>query len=67
MATAAQKPVVDLATETPAERDARLAWERERLTEAEADLAAGRYIEGDAALDWLDRWTSGEDLEDPLG
>jgi predicted transcriptional regulator len=65
MAQPAPKYPVDLATETPAEREARLAWELERIAEGDADLAAGRYIGGEEALDWLDRWTAGEELEDP--
>ena len=46
-------------------REARLAWERDRIAEADADIAAGRVIEGEEALDWLDRWAAGEDLEEP--
>ena len=34
-------------------REARLAWERERLAEAEDDIANGRVISGDDALAWL--------------
>ena len=45
--------------------EARMAWERERLAEGEADIAAGRVLEGEAALDWLDRWAAGEELEEP--
>jgi len=56
---------VDPATETPAEREARLAWGRARIAEAEEDIAAGRVIGGQEALDWLDGWTAGENLEDP--
>lgn len=56
---------VDLATETTAEREARLAWERKRIAEAEEDIAAGRVIGGPEALDWLDRWAAGEELKDP--
>lgn len=55
----------DPATETSAERDARLVWERERVAEAEDDIAAGRVIHGQEALDWLDQWAAGEELEDP--
>ncbi len=46
---------VDPATEPPAEREARLAWERARIAEAEDDIAAGRYIEGDEADAWLEK------------
>lgn len=65
MAQPAPRYPVDPATETPDAREARLIWERARLAEAEEDLAAGRYIEGQEALDWLDRWAAGEELEDP--
>ena len=51
--------------ETEGNDEARLAWERARLAEADADFAAGRYISGEAALDWLDRWAAGQDLEEP--
>ena len=53
MAQPVPKYPVDLATETSAERAARLAWERARLAEAEEDFANGRYIEGDEAEAWL--------------
>lgn len=46
-------------------REARLAWERDRLAEAETDVAEGRVISGQAAIDWLDRWAAGEELEEP--
>lgn len=45
--------------------EARLAWERERLAEAEADVAAGRVLSGQDAIDWLDRWAAGQELEEP--
>lgn len=51
--------------ETSEQKDARLAWERARIAEGDADFAAARFISGDEALDWLDRWAAGEDLEDP--
>lgn len=65
MAQPAPTDPVDPATETPAERETRLAWELERIAEAEEDIAAGRVIGGQEALDWLDRWAAGEELEDP--
>lgn len=43
----------DPALETPSERKVRLAWERARLAEADADFAAGRYISGEEADAWL--------------
>jgi len=54
MAQTAPKYPVDPAAETVAEREARLAWERERIAEAEEDIAAGRVISGDEALAWLE-------------
>lgn len=53
MAQPAPKRPIDLATETDVEREARLTWERARLAEADADLAAGRYISGEEADAWL--------------
>jgi predicted transcriptional regulator len=55
MAQPAPTAPVDPATETPDARAARIAWERARLAEAEQDIAAGRYIEGDEAEAWLER------------
>jgi hypothetical protein len=43
----------ELEIEMPDARAARIAWERARLAEADADYAAGRYIEGDEAEAWL--------------
>ncbi len=40
--------------ETGAERENRLARERVMLAEADADLAAGRYLTGAALEEWLD-------------
>nr|WP_314528927.1 hypothetical protein [uncultured Brevundimonas sp.] len=51
--------------ESPEQRERRLTWERARIAEGDADIAAGRVISGDDALEWLDRWAAGEDLEDP--
>ncbi len=51
--------------ESPEQRERRLTWERARIAEADADIAAGRVISGDEALEWLDRWAAGEDLEEP--
>lgn len=51
--------------ETDTQREARLVWERARIAEAEEDIAAGRVIKGDEALDWLDRWAAGEELDEP--
>lgn|GEM_PF-675913 len=61
MAEPASRPTL----ESDEQRELRLAWQRERLAEAQADVAAGRVLSGDAALEWLDRWSAGEDLEEP--
>lgn len=62
--TASTEPVGPV-TETDIEREARLAWERDRLDEAFDDIANGRVISGQAALDWLDRWASGDEMDEP--
>ncbi|QSF55436.1 hypothetical protein [Brevundimonas fontaquae] len=51
--------------ESVEQRERRLTWERTRIAEADADIAAGRVIFGDEALEWLDHWAAGEDLENP--
>ena len=50
--------------ESAEQRERRLAWERARIAEADADIAAGRVISGEAALRWLDRWAAGEEMEE---
>lgn len=60
------EPASNIASqESPEQRERRLTWERARIAEADADIAAGRVISGDDALEWLDRWAAGEDLEEP--
>jgi len=59
------EPAAKMPPESDEQRARRLAWERARIAEAEADIAAGRVISGDEALEWLDRWAAGEDLEEP--
>ncbi len=60
------EPASNIASqESPEQRERRLTWERARIAEADADIAAGRVISGDEALEWLDRWAAGEDLEEP--
>ena len=51
---AAPLPNAPHPSETPGERETRLAWERERLAEAAADIAAGRVMEDDEAIRWLE-------------
>jgi predicted transcriptional regulator len=59
------EPAARATTESDEQRARRLAWERARIAEADEDIAAGRVISGDEALEWLDRWAAGEDLEEP--
>ncbi|MFN7109516.1 MAG: hypothetical protein ACK4MY_14950 [Brevundimonas sp.] len=60
------EPASNIASqESPEQRERRLTWERARIAEADADITAGRIISGDEALEWLDRWAAGEDLEEP--
>ena len=51
-------------TESEAERERRLAWERDRIAEAEAEIAAGLYVDGDEVDAWLA--SIGTDHELPL-
>ena len=39
--------------ETESQREARLAWERARIAEAEEDIAAGRIYSADEVFRWL--------------
>jgi hypothetical protein len=51
--------------ETSLEREARLAHERALLAEADADLAASRYLTGDALEEWLDAFVGDGNLPTP--
>lgn len=53
-----QEPVFD-------SRDARLAWERERIAEAEADIAAGRVIRDEDIDGWLSDLVAGKPVSTP--
>ena len=49
------EPASNIAShETPEQRERRLAHERCLLAEAYADIAAGRFIEGEEAEKWLE-------------
>ena len=52
-------------SETPAEREDRLAHERAMLAEADADLAAGRYLAGTALDEWLQAFVGEGELPSP--
>jgi predicted transcriptional regulator len=53
-----QEPVFD-------SREARLAWERERIAEADADIAAGRVIADEELDDWLADLVAGKPVRIP--
>jgi hypothetical protein len=52
-------------SETLAEREERLAYERAMLAEADADLAAGRYLAGAALDEWLEAFVGEGELPSP--
>ena len=49
--------------ETEAERRSRIAWEAERIAEADAEIEAGLYIDADEMDAWID--SIGTDHEPP--
>jgi len=51
--------------ETEAERQRRLAWEAERIAEAEADVAAGRVIDSAEIDAWIDSIGTDHELPPP--
>jgi len=51
--------------ETEAERQRRLAWEAERIAEAEADVAAGRLIDSAEIDTWIDSIGTDHELPPP--
>jgi hypothetical protein len=51
--------------ETSVEREARLAHEWALLAEADADLAAGRYLTGDALEEWLNAFVGDGEQPSP--
>lgn len=46
-------------------REARLAWERERIAEADADIAAGRVIADEDLDGWLADLVAGKPVPIP--
>lgn len=58
------KPDPPGTNETEAEGQRRLAWERERIAEAEADIAAGRVVDSAEVDAWID--SIGTDNELPV-
>ena len=51
--------------ESPAVREARLAYERALLDEGRADLAAGRSLTGEALEEWLEALVGDGELPSP--
>jgi hypothetical protein len=51
--------------ETEAQRQARLVEEQAMLAEADADLAAGRYLTDAALEEWLDAFAGEGELPSP--
>ena len=52
-------------SETEAGRQCRLAWERERIAEADADIAAGRLIDAAEIDAWIDSIGTDHELPPP--
>ena len=52
-------------TETPEEREARLAWEGERIREALESAAAGRTVSQEAVNAWIDSLGTKHELPVP--
>jgi predicted transcriptional regulator len=57
-------PVADQA-ETAIQRQRRIAWEAERIAEADADIAAGRVIDELEIDAWLDNIGTDHELPPP--
>lgn len=52
-------------SETEAERQARIAWEAERIAEADAELDAGLYVDAAEARAWIDSLHTNTPLPPP--
>jgi len=59
------KPDPPETNETEAERQRRLAWERERIAEADADIAAGRLIDEAEIEAWINSIGTEHELPPP--
>jgi len=62
---AMDKPDPPETNETEAERQRRLAWERERIAEADADIAAGRLIDEAEIEAWINSIGTEHELPPP--
>ena len=54
-----------IGSETPEARRARLAWESDRIDEADASARAGRTISFEAVSAWMDSWGTSAELPVP--
>ncbi len=52
-------------SETGAERQGRIAWEAERIAEADAELDAGLYVDTAEVRVWVDSLRTGTPLPPP--
>jgi predicted transcriptional regulator len=55
------------AAETDDERRRRIAWEAERIAEADADVAAGRLVDSAKVKAWIDSIGTDHELPVPYG
>jgi predicted transcriptional regulator len=55
----------DARVETEAEEQRRLAWEAERIAEADADIAAGRLVDSATVKAWIDSIGTDHELPPP--
>jgi len=62
---AIDKPDPAETNETEAERQRRLAWERERIAEADASIAAGLIIDATEIDAWIDSIGTDQELPPP--
>ena len=63
--TAAHTEADEAVSETEAERARRIAWEDERIAEADADVAAGRMVSSERVNEWLDSIGTDHELPPP--
>jgi predicted transcriptional regulator len=58
-------PADILSTENEAERQRRLAWEAEKISEADAELDAGLYVDSAEIKAWIDSIGTDHELPPP--
>jgi len=59
------KPHIQDLPETDADRDARVAWEAERIAEADAEFAAGLYVDATEIRAWIESLGTAHELLPP--